>query len=65
MKKTILSAVAALLIAGSMAEVTPAFARHQAPAASSRTFRNALERLPVSRLLRKASLRSSYKEGRR
>jgi hypothetical protein len=42
MKKTILSAVAALLIAGSMAQVTPAFARHDA-LASSRTFRNALD----------------------
>jgi hypothetical protein len=42
MKRTILSAVAVLLIAGSMAQVTPAFARHDAPA-SSRTFRNALD----------------------
>jgi hypothetical protein len=41
-KKTILSALGALLVAGSMAQVTPAFARqHEAPAASGQTFRNA------------------------
>ena len=38
MKTTIMSALGVLLIAGSVAQVTPAFARNQAPAAS---FRNA------------------------
>jgi hypothetical protein len=41
MKKTILSALGVLLIAGSAAQITPSFARHEAPAASSETFRNA------------------------
>ena len=43
MKKTIMSALGALLIAGSAIQVTPAFARHMrsVPAASSSTFRNA------------------------
>jgi hypothetical protein len=43
MRKTIMSALGVLLIAGSVAQITPAFARHvrQAPAASSDTFRNA------------------------
>jgi hypothetical protein len=43
MRKTIMSALGALLILGSAAQMTPAFARraHQAPAASSETLRNA------------------------
>jgi hypothetical protein len=43
MHKTIISALGALLIAGSVAQITPAAARHvhQAPAASSETFSNA------------------------
>jgi hypothetical protein len=43
MKRTILSALGVLLIAGSAAQITPSFARqrHEAPAASSETFRNA------------------------
>ena len=43
MQKTIMSALGALLIAGSAAQIAPASARHthKAPAASSETFRNA------------------------
>ena len=43
MRKTIISALGALLIAGLAAQMTPASARqaHQAPAASSETLRNA------------------------
>jgi hypothetical protein len=41
MKTTIMSALGVLLIAGSMAQVAPAFARHETRAASSETFRNA------------------------
>jgi uncharacterized membrane protein len=42
MHKTIISALGALLIVGSAAQITPAAARHarQAPAASSETFSN-------------------------
>ena len=45
MRKTILSALGVLLIAGSAAQITPAFARdiHRAPAAWSETFRNAYD----------------------
>ena len=41
MKTTIMSALGVLLIAGSMAQTTPAFARHGAQATSSETLRNA------------------------
>ena len=43
MHKTIMSALGALLIAGSAAQIAPASARHthEAPAASSETLRNA------------------------
>ena len=43
MHKTIMSALGALLIVGSLAQITPASARHtrHVPAASSETFRNA------------------------
>ena len=41
MKNTILSALGFLLVAGSIVQVTPAFARHEATATSSETFRNA------------------------
>jgi hypothetical protein len=40
MHKTIMSALGALLIVGSLAQITPASARH-APAASGETFSNA------------------------
>ena len=45
MRKTIMSTLGVLLIAGSAAQITPAFARHlsQVPAASSETFRNAYD----------------------
>jgi hypothetical protein len=45
MRKTIMSVLGVLLIAGSAAQTTPAFARHvrQAPVASSDTFGNAYD----------------------
>ena len=45
MRKTILSALGVLLIAGAAAQIAPASARyiHRAPAASSETFRNAYD----------------------
>jgi len=45
MRKTILSALSVLLIAGSAAQLTPAFARHvgHAPTASNETIRNAYD----------------------
>jgi hypothetical protein len=42
MENAIMSALGFLLIAGSVAQVTPAFARHEATAASE-TFRNAYD----------------------
>lgn len=45
MRKMVMSALGVLLIAGTAAQITPAFARHvhQAPAAASEHFRNAYD----------------------
>jgi hypothetical protein len=45
MRKTIISALGVLLIAGSAAQITPAFARHvhRTPAVSNETFGNAYD----------------------
>ena len=45
MRKTLMTALGVLLIAGSAAQITPAFASHvrRAPAAASEQFRNAYD----------------------